>query len=245
MLLKLDHTTSSVSLIQDFIAPYEFISASQGNLQVLGTNQDWATSNIFLGWGSNAYISEYTPDGRVVQEGHFATSGSMNYRAFKHNFTSNPTDAPAVYTYAHNTSAPTVYWMSWNGATKAAQWRIYASTSRNGPWTVVDTVNKTGFETTFTAPRYHPWSMVESLDGEGNALKNNTRPSKTFVPGAQLAAACDSSQCPVAVSREPSSSTQTEKPTATSSSAATHVHKRGMTGELGFAAIFGMGAMVV
>ena len=31
----------------------------------------------------------------------------MHYRAFKQNFTSNPTDAPALYTYAHNTSAPT------------------------------------------------------------------------------------------------------------------------------------------
>ncbi|EXJ93564.1 hypothetical protein A1O1_01956 [Capronia coronata CBS 617.96] len=245
MYLKLDHTANSVSLIQEFVAPYQFISASQGNMQLLGSNQDWRTSNVFLGWGSNAYISEYAPDGHMVQQGHFATSGSMNYRAYKQNFTSNPTDAPALYTYAHNTSAPTFYWVSWNGATQVAQWRLYASTSRNGPWTVVNTVDKLGFETMFTAPRYHQWSMVEGLDAQGNALKNNTRPIRTFVPSPQLAAACDSSQCPVAVAYHPPSSTQTEASSATSSSAAVHVHKRDLTGEVGFAAMVGMGAMMV
>ncbi|KIX09280.1 uncharacterized protein Z518_00359 [Rhinocladiella mackenziei CBS 650.93] len=249
MLLKLDHTTGTVSLVQDFIAPDEMISASQGNIQLLGRNQDWRTSNVFLGWGSNAYISEYTPDGRMVQQGHFATTGSMNYRAFKYNLTTNPTDAPALYTYAHNTSAPTSYWMSWNGATKPAQWRIYASTSRTGPWTVVDTVDRNGFETHFTAPRYHAWSLVESLDADGNALKNNTRPIRTFVPSPELAALCDSLSCPTAESYDESSPprpTQSGEAPATSSSVAVHIQRRGgMTGELGFAAMVGVGAMLV
>lgn len=253
MYLKLDHTTNEVTLLQDFIAPYEFISASQGNLQVVGANRDWSTSNVFLGWGSNAYISEHTSDGRMVQQGHFATTGSMNYRAFKYNFTSNPTDAPALYTYAHNTSAPTTYWMSWNGATKVAHWRIYSGTSRDGPWTVIGEVDKNGFETTFTAPDYIPWAMVEGLDGNGKALKKNTRAVRTFVPSTELAAQCDISQCPSAdsyhaVSQTPSSEpSQTDKsPSATSSNSGINLQKRsGMTGELGLAAMVGMGAYMI
>jgi hypothetical protein len=242
MILKLDHTTQSVSLVQDYIAPFEFVSASQGNLQIL------TSSNVFVGWGSNAYISEYTPSGRLVQLGSFASTGSMNYRAFKSNFTSDPTDAPALYTYAHNTSAPTSYWMSWNGATKVAQWRIYSSASRNGPWTLLDTMDKKGFETRYTAPNYHAWSLVESVDAAGNPLKNSTRPTRTFVPSQELAAVCDASSCPVAESyhNNSPSQTQTGESSATSSSGAVNLQKRaGMTGEMGIAAMVGMGAFMV
>jgi len=42
----------------------------------------------------------------MVLNGHFATTGSMNYRAYKSNFTTYPTGAPASHVYAHNTSAP-------------------------------------------------------------------------------------------------------------------------------------------
>jgi hypothetical protein len=160
----------------------------------------------------------------------------MNYRAFKYNFTSNPTDAPALYTYAHNTSAPTSFWMSWNGATKVVDWRIYSSPSRSGPWTVVTTVKKAGFETEFTSATYHAWSIVESLDADGNALKNSTRPIRTFVPSAALAAKCDSSQCPSAKGYA--------SPAASSSTAAHNQKRNGITGELGFAAVVGMGAMM-
>ncbi|OAG34006.1 hypothetical protein AYO21_11861 [Fonsecaea monophora] len=247
LVLKLDHTTNSVTLLKRYIAPYQFISQSQGNLQVLGSNQEWSTSNVFMGWGKNAFISEYAPDGRMVQQGHFATEGSMHYRAFKYNFTSSPTDAPALYTYAHNTSAPTSYWMSWNGATKVAQWRVYSSTSRNGPWTVVGTVPRNGFETMFTGPNYYPWSLVESLDGSGNPLRNSTRPIKTFVPSAELAANCNGLGCPTA-STDSTGSQSSSQPSAaaTSSNAGALIQKRsGVDGKLGFAAMFGFGAMMI
>ncbi|EXJ60735.1 hypothetical protein A1O7_04888 [Cladophialophora yegresii CBS 114405] len=254
MILKLDHTDNSVSLVQDFVAPYQFISESQGNVQLLGRNQNWRTSNVFVGWGKNAYISEYSPNGQMVQQGHFATEGSMNYRAFKHNFTSNPTDAPALYTYARNTSAPTSYWMSWNGATKVASWRLYSSPNRDGPWTVVGTVKKSGFETSFTAPRYHPWSIVESLDANGNPLRNSTRAIRTFVPTAELAAKCNGQGCPsasrISSPTATTGSTSTSTSTSTSENAGAGMRKRGapasgMDGRLGFAAMFGLGAFIM
>lgn len=194
-ILKLDHVTQTATLLQEFIAPDQFISASQGNLQLLGSNSEWRSSNAFIGWGSNAYVSEYAPDGHMVLQGHFATTGSMSYRAFKYNFTSNPTDSPALYAYAHNESAATSFWVSWNGATQVDRWRIYASESAAGPWTVVDTFDKIGFETLLTVSQYHPWSLVESLDVRGNPLRNSSRAVRTFVPGAQLAAVCDALEC--------------------------------------------------
>ena len=86
--------------------------------------------------------------------------------------------------------------MSWNGATKVTQWRIYAGNSTKGPWAVLNTFDKNGFETLFTAPKYHAWSLVEALDAHGKGLKNSSRPIRAFVPGAQLAASCDAFDCP-------------------------------------------------
>jgi len=206
MIVRLDYLNNTATLLQDFVAPDQFISASQGNLQLLGPNPDWQNSNKFIGWGSNAYISEYASDGRMVLQGHFATTGAMNYRAFKHNFTSNPTDAPVLYAYAHNERAGTSFWASWNGATEVARWRIYGSASSTGPWAVIDTFDKNGFETLLSVPEYYQWSIVESLDTSGNALRNSSRAVRTFVPGPQLASLCDAMACPLA---NASTSTQT------------------------------------
>ena len=202
--LSLDHTANYCSLLSLFISPYQFISPSQGNVQVLSDltfeknpqDKAWQTSNFFIGWGSNAYISEHLADGKMIFQGHFATTGSMAYRSFKYNFTTYPTDAPASYTYTHNTSAPTIFYMSWNGATQAAKWRIYTSHRKQGPFEAIATVKKVGFETVYTAPHYHAWSIIESLDADGKHLRNSTRPLKTFMPGPSLAGNCNALECP-------------------------------------------------
>ncbi|KEF54745.1 uncharacterized protein A1O9_09187 [Exophiala aquamarina CBS 119918] len=213
MILKLDYITNSTTLLQEFVAPDQFISASQGNVQFLGPSSEWQTSNKFIGWGSNAYISEYTSEGRMVLQGHFATTGAMNYRAFKHNFTSKPTDTPALYAYAHNESATTSFWVSWNGATEVVRWRIYGSASSTGPWSVIDTFDKNGFETLLTVSAYYPWSIVESLDTSGNAIRNSSRAVRTFVPGPRLASVCDALACP-----STNSSASSQSPPASTSS---------------------------
>ncbi len=179
----------------------------------------------------------------------------MHYRAFKYNFTSNPIDAPALYTYAVNTSAPTTYWMSWNGATRVASWRLFSSANRDGPWTAVGTVKKNGFETTFTAQAFHPWSIVESLDVDGKPLRNSTRAIRTFVPSAELAVMCNGQGCPSASNVPAPSATSNTTASGNSSaptttSAGVGVKKRGSTGggmdgKLGFAAMFGLGAFIV
>jgi Arylsulfotransferase (ASST) len=248
MILKLDHTDNTVTLLRSYIAPLKLLSASQGNLQVLGPNSAWNTANTFLGWGNNAYISEYANDGTMVLQGHFATTGSMNYRAFKYNYTTNPTDAPALYTYAHNQSAATVYYMSWNGATKVHSWRMYGAADKTGPWTTIDTVDKNGFETTFVAPRFHAWALVEALDANGDSLRNNTKPIKTFVPGQILASNCNEFQCPVVnryVAANGSGTTGDRSSPTSSSAASVRRSKRDGDWGYGYAAAMGVGAMLL
>ena len=191
-IIAVSHDTNHATLIQKYISPGKRISSSQGSIQVLDNG------NVYAGWGSNAYISEYLADGTLVLEGHFATTGAMHYRSYKFNFTSRPTDAPTAYAYARNKSAPTGYYMSWNGATEVAHWRIYVSANASGPYLELQTVPKTGFETMFTAPNYHEWSIMAALGSNGEGLANSSRPIRTFVPGPALAEACDEVQCAVA-----------------------------------------------
>jgi hypothetical protein len=196
--IHLDHTTSHATLLKKFIAPNEAISDSQGNLQIFDKS-NFETSNAFCGWGSEPWISEYTPDGKMVQAGHFAYyPSSMSYRSFKFNYTTDPTDAPAAYVYAHNKTAKTVVYVSWNGATEVRRWTVYKGESKSGPWKSVGTVKKNGFETVWTAPGYQAWTLVEAVDADGRGLRNLTRGVETFVPGEVLARACDSRGCPVA-----------------------------------------------
>ena len=243
LILKLDHTDNSVTFLREYIAPLKLLSASQGNLQIMGPNSAWNTANTFHGWGNNAYISEYKNDGTMVQMGYFATTGSMNYRAFKYNYTMNPTDAPALFTYAQTNSSSTVYYASWNGATRVASWRFYSSSSQNGPWAVIDTVQKKGFETTFVAPKFHAWALVESLDSDGNAIRNSSRPIRTFVPGGVLVKSCNEYECPP-VNHYVASGTKSGGAASSSSSAASNRRRDEHLGWGGMA-MMGVGAIMV
>lgn len=189
-IIVIDHTANRASLLQTYIAPLDQISASQGNLQIL------PNTNVYIGWGENAYISEYTKDGEMVMQGHFATTGAMHYRSFKFNFTSNPSDAPAAYVYAPNTTeaANTTWYISWNGATEARQWRISTSSNSNGPWKDLTTTQKVGFETIYSTQGFYPYSMISALGADGTELRN-TSSFQTFVPSSRMVGVCSENQC--------------------------------------------------
>lgn len=192
MLIAINNSTNQATLLQSFVAPNGgILSGSQGNFQQL------ANGNSFLGWGSSAAISEHAPDGSPVLFATFATTLTMNYRAYKFNWTATPVGKPAFYSYAHNNTAPTTYYASWNGATEVASWRFYSSSSLSGPFMLIGNTPKLGFETIFTAPGYQSFSIVEAVGANGSGLANSSAIG-TFVPGAGLAGACTDTQCPMA-----------------------------------------------
>lgn len=179
---------ATATLLQRYLLTDSIVSNSQSNVQLLHPDR-WQTSNVYIGWGQNANISEYKSDGTMVQQGHFATTGAMHYRSRKANVTIHPTDAPALYTYALDTNSSTQYYVSWNGATEVRGWRFYS---------VSGSSSSDGFETIYTANSYHQWSIVEALDATGNGIRNSSRVVETFVPGQALAAMCDESGCATA-----------------------------------------------
>jgi hypothetical protein len=195
-LIALDKADMSASLVRAYGAPDPdggLISASQGNVQTLNS------TNVFIGWGANCFISETTADGKPVYYASFAQKSALplQYRSYKFNFTSNPSTAPSLYVYARNQTASSAYYMSWNGATEVSSWRIYGGADKSpANMSFIGNVRKTGFETVATYTNFYPYSIVEAIANNGTGLRNSTVVT-TFVPGAALNGTCSDIQCPL------------------------------------------------
>lgn len=191
MIILIDHVDKTATQLHDY-GPRgkNMVSSSQGNMQVL------PNGNIVMGWGNNAYVSEHDKDGNLLLWGYIAKSGVMNYRAQKFEWEGNPTDSPAIWTYskAAEPTSPTTFYVSWNGATRVKAWRFYGAQNITGPYTFINQVNKTGFETEYTDPRFYVWSRAEAIDAEGKVL-GKSRNKFTFVPSPELRGFCADGYC--------------------------------------------------
>jgi hypothetical protein len=186
--VAIDNSTGQATLLQAYNSNVS--SASQGNLQML------PNGNVFVGHGSVESVSEFLENGTQIYYAQFATTGSLQYRSYKFNFTSNPRTTPALYAYAQNTSAPVTAYVSWNGATEVALWRLYAGSSASD-LAHVGNFLWSGFETVSTYPSFAAYVVAEAVAANGTALKNSSV-TGTFVPSSGLAASCNEIQCPLA-----------------------------------------------
>ncbi|KAL1967473.1 hypothetical protein VTN77DRAFT_3258 [Rasamsonia byssochlamydoides] len=191
MMIVIDHVDKTATQIREYAPPGRMmLSSSQGNLQVLPNN------NAFIGWGNNAFISEYDGNGELVLWGYLALQGTMNYRAQKFYWDGNPTDSPALWAYSRGLTAdsPTMLYASWNGATRVKSWRFYGSMQQQGPFEVLAVVDKRGFETEYAHGNFSAWCYVEALDGDGKVLGRSTT-RMTFVPSPELSSYCADTFC--------------------------------------------------
>ncbi|KAJ5110380.1 ASST-domain-containing protein [Penicillium argentinense] len=169
MIIAIDHLTNTATLVKRFEAPGQGLrSTSQGNTQLL------STGNTFIGWGSNPSFSEHTADGTPVYFATFNDDDSMNYRAFKYNWTATPSDPPALAAQAPSSNGATTFWVSWNGATDYSHWNFYGTTSASDEFALLATVGKQGFQTTYTSPNFHPLAFAESVAVDGSSMRNSS-----------------------------------------------------------------------
>ncbi|RAH44829.1 MFS general substrate transporter [Aspergillus brunneoviolaceus CBS 621.78] len=191
MIILIDHRDNTATQLLEYAPPGKtMISSSQGNLQVL------PNGNAFIGWGNNAYISEHDEQGNLLLWGYIDKDRIMNYRAQKFQWEGNPTDVPAMWTYAKSseTYAPTTFYVSWNGATRVKYWRFYGAQNATGPFMLIKQVAKDGFETSYTAGEFYQWTYAEAVDVEGQVL-GKSRSLFTFVPSAELQNFCATDAC--------------------------------------------------
>jgi hypothetical protein len=165
IVIEPDEEKMSATLLHEYTSPHKLLTISQGNVQLL------PNANVFIGWGSAPFISEFSYDGKLIFDAHFPPDGE-SYRAFRFPWEGHPTDAPAVVAESGPEEKVTLY-ASWNGATEVATWEVLAG-PRPGQLESVDSFPRDGFETAMLVQTSDPYVAVRAKDRFGQVLGAST-----------------------------------------------------------------------
>jgi hypothetical protein len=137
-------------------------SGSQGSMQMV------AGGNVFVGWGSEPFFSEFSAAGQLLYDAHWHGS-YQSYRAYRLPWTGTPAAPPAIAAGTAGASSPVTVYASWNGATGVAAWRVLAGASPT-QLTPVAGAPKSGFETSITTPGPAAYVAIQALNSAGTVL---------------------------------------------------------------------------
>jgi Arylsulfotransferase (ASST) len=162
LVLDPDTQTNTVTLVKQFTNPNAtLLASSQGDLLNLGDG-DW-----LMGYGGLPNFTEYDNAGQVLFD---ATLGPhvQDFRTFLAPWSASPKTLPSIAAQAAPSGAVTVE-ASWNGATAVSAWKVLAGASASSLSTV-ETVPKSGFETTITLHASSPYVAVAALGASSQTL---------------------------------------------------------------------------
>jgi hypothetical protein len=162
IVLSVDPRGRTATLLASYEHSRGLSSGSQGSAQTL------AGGNMFVGWGSQPYFSEFSSAGQLLYDAHWHGS-YQSYRAYRLPWTGAPSAPPAIAASAPGPGGGVTVYASWNGATAVASWRVLAgpSPARLSP---VASAAKSGFETKIATPGPAPYVAAQALDGAGAVL---------------------------------------------------------------------------
>ncbi|HXW78678.1 MAG TPA: MFS transporter, partial [Acidimicrobiales bacterium] len=158
--LKVNVATGQVTLVKQYQHSNGFSAAYMGDAQLL------PNGNVFVGWGSQPYFSEYSSSGQVLLDASLP-SPDLSYRATLNSWVGLPNYPPSGA--ARESSDGTAVYASWNGATQVASWKILAGTSSHD-LSVVASSTKTGFETEVNVKGHQSVFEVEAINAKGQVI---------------------------------------------------------------------------
>ncbi len=160
--LRLDTTTMTVALVYQWYHRPPLTVASQGDIEPL------PDGHVFIGWGQQPNISEFTVGGALVLDAHRPLR--FSYRAYLEPWSAEPARRPAGAVVIGPTQGADTLCASWNGATDVARWQVLVGT---GPKAlrVIATVPRTGFETRVAVRTAHRFFAIRAVDAAGRPLK--------------------------------------------------------------------------
>jgi hypothetical protein len=170
LVLRVDEAARTVQLVHAYTRPSPTLVSSQGNVQLL------ANGNLFVGWGSAPYCSEFSSNGRLLFDAAFP-GGVQSYRDFRDEWVGDPRDDPAIAAELSD-GGITVY-ASWNGATEVARWDVLAG-DRADRLALVASAPRSGFETAIQIATPAALVAAEAHDASGAVLGT----SAVLAPGA-------------------------------------------------------------
>jgi EmrB/QacA subfamily drug resistance transporter len=168
LVLKLDQQAHTATLAAQYGRDGGFTSDYMGDAQPL------PNGNVFVGFGSEPYFSEYNRSGKLLFEGELP-GPDLTYRATLEQWVGLPLSQPVGA--ARRTGGRTMVYASWNGATEAVSWRVLAG-SRAGGLNVVAHAARSGFETAIPIPESSASLKVQALSASGRVIGT----SRAFTP---------------------------------------------------------------
>jgi hypothetical protein len=161
LILQLNSRRHKATLVRQFARSTTTSAQSEGSLQRL------PDGNVFVGFGSEPFFSEFSSRGKLLLDGSLATDDGT-YRTYRFPWTATPKTAPAVTAQRTGPSSVSVY-ASWNGATRVAHWQVLAG-SGPGSLSRVATVRKRSFETRIDLQSSAAVFAVRAVDSNGRRL---------------------------------------------------------------------------
>ena len=161
IVVDLDMDAMKATLVQEYTHPGDPLSTSQGNLQVL------PNGNVFVGWGSEPFTSEYSKEGNLLFDLEFSGE-TQSYRAFRQPWTGCPAEDPAVAAEKGKGDTVNIY-ASWNGATEVESWEVLAG-AHPDQLEPLGAVPRNGFETAISARTAEPYVAVRAKDSSRRIL---------------------------------------------------------------------------
>jgi hypothetical protein len=161
IVIEIDEDAMEATLVGEYVRPGNTLSDTQGNLQVL------PDGHVFVGWGSEPYLSEFSRDGELLFDASLPPDVE-SYRAFRFPWKGEPQTRPAVVAETGGGDEVRIY-VSWNGATEVATWRVLAGP---GPDRLesVGSFPRAGFETIATLHAEGSYFAVKAEDAAGQEL---------------------------------------------------------------------------
>ena len=161
LVLALDMDAMTASLVRAFAHPSPLAATSQGNMQVLDNG------NVFVGWGSAPWCTEFDRAGEVVLDATFPAA-RQSYRDFRFAWAGRPLEPPVV-AIEHLGGGSYAAYASWNGHTEVASWDVLTGIGTNSLDTAAS-APRAGFETRIELETVSHVVAVRARDGLGGAL---------------------------------------------------------------------------
>lgn len=161
LILNVDTAHKRVTLAKAYTHPAGLLTYYEGSMQIL------PDGNVFVGWGTEPYSSEFNPKGDLIADYRFPTN-DQSYRAFRYPWTGTPSTPPSVVIAPDQIGGYALH-VSWNGATEVARWQVLSGSTATSLEPIA-LVPKSGFETAITVHPNGSFVAVAGLDSTGKRL---------------------------------------------------------------------------
>jgi hypothetical protein len=161
LVLALDHRRRTARVVREYRRSGNTSAQSEGSVQTL------PGGNVFVGFGSTPFFSEFSPAGRLLYDASLPPDDG-SYRILRFPWSATPRTRPDVAARRTGPSSVSVY-ASWNGATTVARWQVLAGAGASS-LTPAASAPRRGFETRIDVTGPQSTFAVRALSARGRAL---------------------------------------------------------------------------